>query len=179
MDPVRQLARRIARRRGLALAAGALFLGLSGLPCHWVPQSASAQELPAQDVRLTLSEWALSPAQVTLPVGQSITLLAQNAGILPHALALEGPGVSLETEAIGSGGAASLLVTFALPGVYDLFCPLNAGEHRALGQEATLIVVPDASSLALTRAGGGDSAPLDPSDPSPAPPPDANTLPLD
>ena len=178
MDPVRQLGRLAPRPRTFALAAAAILLGLGGLPCHWAARTVAAQGATSEDVRFTLSEWALIPVHVTVPLGQSVRLLARNAGVLPHALAVEGPGVSLETEAIGSGGTDSLLVTFTLAGIYDLFCPLNAGEHRALGQEATLVVLPDASSLALPGTGNGDLLP-DPSDQPPDPDPDASTPPLD
>ena len=132
--------------------------GFGVLPCHWTP-AAHAQTLPpdrasaVQEVRVTLSEWALTPARISVPVGRTIRFLVVNAGVLPHALTVEGAGVFGETETIGAGGTAPLDITFKLPGTYDVYCPVNAGQHRDLGQEGTLVVLPATGALVLPRTG--------------------------
>lgn len=126
--------------RIVPFASLAAVIGLGGLPCHWTPQ-ASAQDVAAIDVPVRLTEWALTPAHVTIAAGQAIRLLATNGGALPHALAVEGTGFYAESEAIGSGQNVSLEFYLSIPGIYDLYCPIAFGQHRLLGQEGTLLVV--------------------------------------
>jgi plastocyanin len=147
-------------RRRVRLGKGApplgglvVLLGLGVLPCHWAAAPAAAQAPPALDVRISLTEWALTPARLTVPAGRLIRFVASNDGALPHSLAVEGPGIAAESEAIGSNQVTRLDVTFALPGTYDLFCPVNAGQHRALGQEGTLVVLPAPAGVLLPRTG--------------------------
>jgi plastocyanin len=127
---------------------GLLALVVSGgLPCHWGgTQTAAAQavqtEIPADawapEIRVTLNEWTLTPDQITVPVGRTIRFLAINSGVLPHALAVEGTDLYAESDVAGAGQQVPLDVTFSQPGTYDVYCPVNAGQHRALGQEGTL-----------------------------------------
>jgi plastocyanin len=181
------------RRLALLPVAGAL--GLGALPCHWLPAAGGAAALPGllggtaqaapapqttggtQEVRLDLTEWALTPARVTVAAGRPVRLVARNNGALPHALAVEGDGVYAETDGIGTAEAARLQLTFPAPGVYDLFCPVGAGQHRALGQEAQLTVVvaapgvqyPQVSSDPAEAAPPGDAPPAGAAAPAPAP----------
>jgi plastocyanin len=136
-----------------------LFLGSGALPCHWsgAPKLAAAQTQPVHEVRVRLDEWTLLPARISVPVGRTIRLMAANAGALAHALAVEGDGTYAESEVLGSGQVGTLELTFTTPGTYDLYCPLNAGQHRALGQEGVLVVQPATGGLLLPRT-GEDSA---------------------
>jgi len=90
-----------------------------------------------QEVHISLGEWSLMPAHISVPAGVPLRLVATNDGVLAHALAIEGDDLYAETDAIGSSQSASLEVT-VLPGLYDLFCPVAAGQHRALGQDGKL-----------------------------------------
>jgi plastocyanin len=132
----------IRRRRLVPLLA---LLGLGVLPCHWAPGVAQAlplgQAAQPQVVRVDLTEWALSPSRVAVAAGRPVRFIASNGGAIPHALVVEGAGVRAETPSIGSAGSARLEVTFAAPGVYDLFCPIAAGQHRLLGQDGRLAAV--------------------------------------
>ena len=154
-------------RRVAPLAGLLAVFGLGVLPCHWVP-TAQAQPVQldhvergagaaqgVQEVRVALSEWALTPSRITVPVGRTIRLLAVNAGVLPHALSVEGEGVYAESATVGAGQTAPLELTFSVAGIYDLFCPVNAGQHRDLGQEGTITVLP--AALQLPRTGEEDA----------------------
>ncbi len=101
---------------------------------------AGAEAPVVQVVPLHLVEWRLSPQALTIAPGTTVRFVVANEGVLAHALAVEGEGVYAETGAIGSGETATLDLTFTMPGVYDLYCPLSYGQHRALGQEAVLVV---------------------------------------
>src|SRR5688572_29437706 len=144
-------------RRLLPIAGMLVFLGSGALPCHSAlgsPATASAQGTQSPlEIRITLREWSLQPTQINVPVGRTVRFLAQNAGFLPHALTVEGAGVFAESATAGAGDTVRLDVLFSTPGTYDVYCPVNAGEHRALGQEGTLTVLDGISSLALPTTG--------------------------
>jgi plastocyanin len=142
-------------------------LGSGALPCHWAAATAGtagtvgahdahvalAQTAVAQEIRVGLAEWTLTPGRITVPAGRPIRFVVTNSGVLAHALAVEGGGLYAESDAAGSGQTVRLDVTFATPGTYDIYCPINAGEHRALGQEGVLVVAPSTASLILPRTG--------------------------
>ena len=153
-------ARRRVRLHKWAPSLGGLLvlLGSGALPCHWATTPAAAQASPPLEVRVSLTEWALTPARITVPAGRLIRFVASNDGALPHSLAVEGAGIAAESEAAGSNQVAHLELTFAVPGTYDLFCPVNAGQHRALGQEGTVVVLPIRAGVLLPRTGGIDDA---------------------
>ena len=152
------------KRRFLPIAGLIAFIGSGALPCHSAPTPVSAQAVQAPlEIRITMREWTLLPTQVNVPVGRTVRFLAQNAGFLPHALAVEGAGVYAESVTVGAGDTVRLDVLFSLPGTYDIYCPVNAGEHRSLGQEGVLTVLGGTSSLALPPTGQAD--PLPPPDP--------------
>lgn len=144
------------RRSYLPLAGLAGLVGLGALPCHWSVAQAQSQGQAPLEVRVSLAEWSLSPTQISVPVGRTIRFVAHNAGVLPHALVVQGAGVYAESATIGSGGTVPFEVSFSQPGLYDVFCPVNAGEHRALGQEGLLSVLPSTSSLGLPATGESD-----------------------
>jgi plastocyanin len=135
------------------LIALAGFIGLGGLPCHWQRATAvaGAQSAGIQEVHVALGEWSLTPEHVSVLAGAPVRFVATNGGVLAHALAIEGDGFYAETDAIGSRQSATLDVTF-LPGLYDLYCPVAAGQHRALGQDGKLEAVADAVPVDLSAA---------------------------
>ena len=149
-------------RRLLPIAGLLALLGSGALPCHsalGAPSTASAQSAQSPlEIRITLREWSLLPAQINVPVGRTVRFLAQNAGFLPHALTVEGADIFAESATAGAGDTVRLDVLFSTPGVYDVYCPVNAGEHRALGQEGTLSVLAGTSSLALPATGSADQS---------------------
>lgn len=145
----------------------AAVIGAGGLPCHWagapeMAPSGVAWALPVsqgalQEVRVDLTEWRLTPPQVTVAAGRPVRFVVTNHGAIPHALAVEGDALYAETAGIGSSRSARLQVTFNNPGVYDVFCPIGTGQHRLLGQEAVLTVVTAAPGMQLPLIGPPDA----------------------
>ena len=149
-------------RRMLPIVGLIAFIGSGALPCHDGQAVASAQTTQAPiEVRITLREWSLLPTQINVPVGRTVRFLAQNAGFLPHALTVSGEGVFAESATVGAGETVRLDILFSLPGTYELYCPVNAGEHRALGQEGELRVLAGTSLLALPTTGAPEPEPPD------------------
>lgn len=95
-----------------------------------------------QEVQIELVEWSLTSSVSSVQPGR-VRFVATNHGALAHALAVEGDDFYQETDGIGSGESVVLEVTFEAAGSYDLYCPVNAGQHRSLGQESSLQVGQD------------------------------------
>lgn len=153
-----------------------LLAAIAIVPGYWhIGAAAALAQAPpplrgpaVQEIRISLTEWALLPARVQVSADRPVRFWVTNAGALPHALTVEGAGVYAETETIGSGETARLEVRFTTPGTYDLFCPVGAGQHRLLGQEGSLSVVAGATTVLMPRTGqasafDADLTELDPS----------------
>jgi hypothetical protein len=63
---------------------------------------------------------------------------AVNDGMIPHALAVSGPGVSERTGSIPPGKSEAIAVYFRKPGVYRLYSPLDG---RTRGMTAVVRVL--------------------------------------
>jgi hypothetical protein len=100
-----------------------------------------AQDAAPAEIPLLLTEWALEPAQISIPAGQPERFAVVNGGAIAHALAIEGAGLYVETDAIGSSQTAYLDLQLDAPGVYQLYCPIAFGQHRLLGQDGLLLVL--------------------------------------
>jgi hypothetical protein len=75
------------------------------------PPSGGSGGAAATTVTVTETEFALNLSQNTFTAGR-YTFAAKDAGAIPHALAITGPGVSgAQTAALSPGGSASLTVT--------------------------------------------------------------------
>src|SRR5438874_809952 len=83
------------------------------------------------------TEYALAPGTVQVTKTGTVTLTAQTAGKMTHALEIEGNGVEKKTAKIQPGSSAKLTVNLK-PGTYDLYCPIDG--HRQLGMKATVTV---------------------------------------
>ncbi|MBF9069710.1 cupredoxin domain-containing protein [Streptacidiphilus fuscans] len=82
------------------------------------------------EFKLALSTTAFKPG--------AYTFVAQDAGTVSHALAIEGPGVPMQqTPILAPGGKADLSVTLK-PGSYELWCPVDG--HKALGMDTHITV---------------------------------------
>jgi plastocyanin len=68
----------------------------------------------------------------------TITMTNPSGDSQPHAIALEGPGVSGKSGEIAQPGATSAVTATLKPGTYTFFCPVGA--HRQAGMEGTLTV---------------------------------------
>jgi len=117
-----------------------------------------AQPDPASVVRIELSEYAFSPAQVTLKAGRAVTLKVVNTGRATHMFAsgylgsqdLEIEGADIEVDApkgikyvkLQPGKSAEIKFTPAQKGTFDFSCDVRTGgrTHRDRGMKGQLVV---------------------------------------
>jgi hypothetical protein len=101
-------------------------------------------------VTAKLSEWKVELSEVTIAAG-TVRFTATNAGSIPHALEVEGPGIEQETAVIQPGDSASLTLTLR-PGRYEVYCPVGVDSHKKLGMETQLRVInPSGSRYSRSR----------------------------
>ena len=117
-----------------------------------------AQPDPASVVRIELSEYAFSPAQVTLKAGRAVRLKVVNTGRATHMFAsqylgsqdLEIEGADMEVDAphgvkyvkLQPGKSAEIKFTPAQKGTFDFSCDVRTGgrTHRDRGMKGQLVV---------------------------------------
>ena len=117
-----------------------------------------AQPDPASVVRIELSEYAFSPAQVTLKAGKAVRLKVVNTGRATHMFAstylnsqdLEIEGDDMEVDApkgvkyvkLQPGKSAEIKFTPAQKGTFDFSCDVRTGgrTHRDRGMKGQLVV---------------------------------------
>lgn len=68
----------------------------------------------------------------------TITMTNPSGNSQPHAVALEGPGVSGKSGEVAQPGSTSKVTATLKPGRYTFFCPVDG--HRQAGMEGTLTV---------------------------------------
>lgn len=95
---------------------------------------------PAQEIRVSLLEWAIEPQTITASAGK-IKFVVTNEGKVPHAFEIEGEirgrEFEAEIEEIKPGETKSLVVTLPA-GDYEVYYPIPG--HRERGMEAILVV---------------------------------------
>jgi plastocyanin len=96
------------------------------------------QKDPAS-ITAKLSEWKVELSNATVSAG-TVRFTATNAGSIPHALEVEGPGIEQETAVIQPGDSAILTLTLR-PGTYEVYCPVGVDSHKKLGMDTHLKVV--------------------------------------
>ena len=100
----------------------------------------SAPRIPGRPVAVNarLSEWMVELSQRTIAAG-SATFTVTNAGSIPHAFEIRGPGIERETDIIQPGASTTLTLTLT-PGTYEVYCPVGMDSHKKLGMETHLKV---------------------------------------
>ena len=112
----------------------------------------STSNSPPAPVPVKLSEYAISPAAVTVAAQGSIDVT--NTGSMAHNLSIVGQ--NLKTADIPAGGKANLDLSGLNPGTYQLYCAVTG--HKDLGMVATLKVTPAASSSKNGAATGSTAS---------------------
>ena len=117
--------------------------------------AAAATGATPQAVDVTLTEFAISPADITVPAGVPVTFNVTNTGAAEHDFTID--GIS-GTETVAAGGTTTLEVDALDAGSYPVLCTI-AGHERA-GMTATVLVtddavVADAAGHDASAAGGG------------------------
>ncbi|MGP3963377.1 cupredoxin domain-containing protein [Nonomuraea sp. 3N208] len=138
---------RITNRRRLARAIGAAAVTLlavsgcgGGASAPEAPPARQATTSPAEQgsmINVTVNEFSFVMAKRDLAAG-TYTFMIDNVGSVPHAMALEGPGVGTQQSDVVDGGKKTAWTVTLQPGTYEVWCPV--GNHRAQGMETTLTV---------------------------------------
>jgi uncharacterized cupredoxin-like copper-binding protein len=105
-------------------------------PTTTVPTTtqATTSEARATTVRVTETEFKIALPSTRLTAGR-ITFDVENAGQLPHDLAIK--GMKEKTKLIPAEGSDKLTVTLK-PGTYELWCTVTG--HEAAGMKLTITV---------------------------------------
>src|SRR5262245_29370527 len=100
---------------------------------------------------VTLSEFKIEPAVITVDTGATLTV--KNAGTTAHNLAIE--GTDLKTPELKAGESARLDISGLKAGMYTAYCQICG--HQAAGRQAMLHVgLGGASSASKTSASDND-----------------------
>lgn len=117
--------------------------------------SGSGDSAAAAPVDVALTEFAIAPAAIVVPVGGSLNVT--NNGTMAHNVTVL--DTALKTPDIDPGGSAPLDVSSLKPGEYELFCAITG--HKDSGMTATLTVTDGSGAsdaAAKDTAAAADSA---------------------
>src|SRR4051812_21237399 len=126
----------------LVFAVGALFLAMFGLRDGSAAGAATASASASASVDVTLTEFAISPQMISLPV-EGGTMKVTNKGSAIHNFSV--PELGVNTGDINPGATVEAKVGRVAEGMYPALCEI-AG-HAASGM---------AASVMIGNAGGGD-----------------------
>jgi manganese oxidase len=120
----------------LALAAAICSVFAMGLAARSIDEHRAIPAAGAGGgpVAVSLSEFAISPAPLTVSAGGSLAV--SNDGTTTHDLTVEDQ--DLATPTLDAGGSADLDVGALAPGTYTVFCSIPG--HRESGMEAEVTV---------------------------------------
>ncbi|MCB0970307.1 MAG: cupredoxin domain-containing protein, partial [Acidimicrobiales bacterium] len=96
----------------------------------------------APPVTVSLTEFAITPATITVPEGT--TLQVTNDGTMLHNLAVL--DTDLLTADLPAGGTESLDLSSLAPGTYEVFCTIPG--HKDSGMVGSLEIVPEGTEVA-------------------------------
>jgi uncharacterized cupredoxin-like copper-binding protein len=110
----------------------------SPAPATSSPSAPASSGSAGGAVKLTETEFKITPANATASKAGKITITVKNSGKITHALAVQTPSGLVHTGDIAPGASATLTVNATKSGKYTFFCPI--GMHRQLGMVGTLVV---------------------------------------
>lgn len=120
----------------------------------------AGQAKPATDVTVEMTDFAYSPAAITIPAGEPVTLTIKNAGNIEHDFVVEkidattdmlqdsgseahhahGEEQNYDLHVSANAGETSVLeLTVSEPGTYEVFCSVQG--HKEAGMIGKLNVV--------------------------------------
>ena len=107
-----------------------------------LPQSEVSK---SREIVIDMESYVFTPSEVTIDVGEPITLILNNQSFLvPHNFLIENPhGVRVLEADISSGESQTHTLTLTEPGIYTFYCDkqlLFFPTHREEGMEGRLIV---------------------------------------
>ena len=95
-------------------------------------------------VEVTLADFSISPAEISVPPGQPIEFTVMNDGAAPHNFAVDVADRTFVTDLIDPNGQATLDVPALDAGAYEAYCTVPG--HKDLGMVATVTAGADASA---------------------------------
>ena len=91
-----------------------------------------------QTVEVKISQMHFDPSDITVRVGQPVTIVLTNDDTLNHQFSID--ALNVKTDVIGPNKTVSVTFTPSQPGDYQFICPLPG--HAQLGMVGTLHVTP-------------------------------------
>jgi plastocyanin len=125
-----------------------------------VISACGGSDSPRMEITLDLTDFAYSPAAITIPAGQPVVLTIQNGGLVEHDFVIEtidaktvllqdsgseahqahGEASSFDVHASAQVGDTTIVeLTVSEPGTYQFFCSVE--DHKNAGMIGELIVV--------------------------------------
>lgn len=104
-------------------------------------------------VKVTETEFRLSPANPSVAKAGVVEFRIRNAGKIAHALEVEGPEGEVETKEIPPGGRATLKADLRKAGRYKWYCPV--GDHKGRGMKGEITVGGGGGQKKEDRGAGG------------------------
>lgn len=124
------------RRVAAVLVAGALALAGCGRAAPAPAPSAGQAYKQKATLDVTLTEFRIEPATLTVARDTQVTLQVTNRGHLVHDLAI--PALDAATPALRPGMKTTLTFVASQPGEYEVVCQIPG--HKTQGMKARLVV---------------------------------------
>jgi uncharacterized cupredoxin-like copper-binding protein len=102
------------------------------------PNPAAAYRGGPAVVRLTESEFTITPANPRVTGTHVVDFEVTNNGSVTHSFAVRTPFGVLKSEPIPPGQKGGLTVDLLRPGIYSFYCPL--GHHRLKGMQGSVVI---------------------------------------
>ncbi len=101
--------------------------------------SDQTSEEAAETIEVSLTDFAISPANPRVESGGQVEFRVKNDGETVHDLEVEGPGTETKLASeLDPGQSGTLTVDLSAPGSYEWYCPV--GNHRENGMEGKITV---------------------------------------
>ena len=102
------------------------------------PNPAAAYPGGPAVVRLSETEFAITPANPRITGTHQVDFEVTNNGSVTHSFAIRTPFGVLKSEPIPPGQEGGLTVDLLKPGIYSFYCPL--GHHRLKGMQGSVVI---------------------------------------
>ena len=99
--------------------------------------SGSAGQAEGATVTATEKDFSIQLSRQAFTAG-TYTFVAENAGRFPHALEIEGNGLTEKKTGVLQPGGKSMLAVTLKKGTYELYCPVDG--HKDKGMKLEIIV---------------------------------------
>lgn len=110
--------------------------GGAGQEQEQTPQAPAEPGAKRAEASVSIKEWKMDPANLSVAAGSRLVLTIRNDGDSPHHFVI--PGLSLHLVNIAPGATRTVELNVDKPGTYPYFCDIPG--HAQLGQQGTLTV---------------------------------------